>query len=270
MMTKTPIDDQTSSCQSCRPFPSDESDTDSDFSYVPDELLVDVPDPNLFDVGIPDLLPPTQPISHRTRNRIRPPPVPNSPNVLTVGVPSRPGRVEPPAPSALLKNDTSSSLNVSNILYMKPAKRYLSNLRKANSTTLNQSGTSSEQYSSKDNVKLTLGSYKTPPTAQYPLTPPETPTSPSLHRNQMFNDDIERKVRRYLSNTVPPNTVKKNISALNSFRQFAVTDPTVDTDWETMELSRMPNALIRFVAAKGSHYNRKTFHGILSGKINLN
>ena len=70
---------------------------------------------------------------------------------------------------------------------------------------------------------------------------------------------IEQQVQFYLSNTVPPGTLRSNTYALNVFHKFAVTDKTIPDHWEQIELSRITYALIRFVAVRGKHYRASTF-----------
>ena len=98
-------------------------------------------------------------------------------------------------------------------------------------------------------------------------TPPSDQTPSSSTRTHSANRelDMEKIVYRFLSNTVPENTLKKNVTALNAFRDFARTDETVKSPWEELPLSRMPNALVRFVAARGENYDQRTFHSLLGG-----
>ena len=94
-----------------------------------------------------------------------------------------------------------------------------------------------------------------------PATPGSSKTTPRTDLDR----ELEKTVTGYLSNTVPENTLKKNQTALNAFADFAKGDSTVQTRWEVMPLSRMPNALVRYVATKGRDYDQVTFHGLLGG-----
>lgn len=100
-------------------------------------------------------------------------------------------------------------------------------------------------------------------------TPPSDQTPSSSTRAHSANRELEMEkiVSRFLANTVPENTLKKNVTALNAFRDFARTDETVKSPWEELPLSRMPNALVRFVAARGEHYEQRTFHSLLGGLL---
>ena len=94
-----------------------------------------------------------------------------------------------------------------------------------------------------------------------PATPGSSKTTPRTDLDR----ELEKTVTGYLSNTDPENTLKKNQTALNAFADFAKGDSTVQTRWEVMPLSRMPNALVRYVATKGRDYDQVTFHGLLGG-----
>ena len=100
-------------------------------------------------------------------------------------------------------------------------------------------------------------------------TPPSDQTPSSSTRTHSANRELEMEkiVSRFLTNTVPENTLKKNVTALNAFRDFARTDETVKSPWEELPLSRMPNALVRFVAARGENYDQRTFHSLLGGLL---
>ena len=76
-------------------------------------------------------------------------------------------------------------------------------------------------------------------------TPPSDQTPSSSTRTHSANRELEMEkiVPRFLTNTVPENTLKKNVIALNAFRDLARTDETVKSPWEELPLSRMPNAL---------------------------
>lgn len=76
---------------------------------------------------------------------------------------------------------------------------------------------------------------------------------------------IQRQVECYLSNTVPPNTMKANTYAMNSYHKFAREDPNVPDLWNEIKLSRISYTLIRFVAVKGRFYKPRTFYAILCG-----
>lgn len=97
-------------------------------------------------------------------------------------------------------------------------------------------------------------------------TPSSSTCTPSPDRER----EMEKIVSRLLTNTVPENTLKKNVTALNAFRDFALTDETVKAPWEELPLSRMPNALVRFVAARGGRYDQRTFHSLLGGMLFFN
>ena len=105
---------------------------------------------------------------------------------------------------------------------------------------------------------ILYGSNRAPATSSTTLTLPKT-------RLPGNDSQLEKTVIGYLANTVPENTLKKNQTALKAFRDFAKSDSTVQTPWEVMQLSRMPNALVRFVATKGKDYDQRTFHGLLGG-----
>jgi hypothetical protein len=51
---------------------------------------------------------------------------------------------------------------------------------------------------------------------------------------------MEKIVSRLLTNTVPENTLKKNVTALNAFRDFALTDETVKSPWEELPCPECP------------------------------
>ena len=64
--------------------------------------------------------------------------------------------------------------------------------------------------------------------------------------------------------TLCTTTLSGSTSSSNTFRQFALNNPT---EWQTMEMTW--NSLVWFVVTKNTHYKRTTFHGILSGKLEL-